>query len=610
MKALITTITRSPKGNAIPATREVVADEIRVGRGAECEFRLADPRVPIHAKSISKGESGPQIVDTTNQVRGGSDERPQPLTVGVTFRIGPFKVDVVEAPAGADLALNVELVQALPENTKIAGKAILAQARRLPISRRLLSWMLFLPIILWFLVFPALNAKMHSDKRMAERGAVAGKAQQATEADPKMLMQVKSVSALAPDTSWNPGELARGHQNLVGGCKACHSEPFVRVKDEDCLACHKSAADHVSKQVANVPQLAETRCATCHIDHKGPLALLEQNKHYYMGNCASCHSDIKAAMPKTLTGNVSDFAKEHPQFRVNVSIGLKKTDLMRVRLDDKAKLVEKTNLKFPHDVHLDPKGVKGPQGLVKVECNTCHKIDATGLKFKPITMKDDCQSCHELRFEPAVSSRQVPHGKVSEVMTTLREFYSYVALDKIELNKPADAQISRLPAGKIAPSGERIANAPEAQQKANAAAKLLFEKTSCFICHQVTPAEPVNGQPNWNIAPIRETHVWMTKSLFPHDKHTMADCSDCHAAKKSKSEHDVLMPGIDSCRTCHAGAKPEPDKVVSNCNMCHGFHVTDHTMPPNTPAHSPENSARMKAVVAANAPQALEAKAK
>lgn len=595
MKLLVTTITRSPKGNPIPASKEIVGEQIRVGRGAECEFRLADPRVPIQAKLISLGGGGAQIFDFTAPSRGGSSEttrmeRPSPLKHGAVMEIGPYRLEVVAAPDGYDLSVTVELTHPLPESTKTAGKAILQQAGNLPISRRMISWLIFIPLFLWFLVFPVMNSiSADAGSQVVGSSAKSG-VNVALDGAAKVL---RPVSSKASDSAWNPGTLSRSHQNLTEDCRACHSEPFKMVQDQDCLVCHKNAAPHVDKKLGSVPSLDAIRCAECHIDHKGALALKEQNAHYYSKECSSCHADVKAAMPKTLTGNVKDFASEHPDFRVSVATGPRKTDLRRVRLDDKANLRSLTNLKFPHDVHLASEGIDSPNGVVKMECGHCHQVDATGLKFKPITMKAHCQSCHELKFEPDFSSRQVPHGNVEDVLTTLNEFYSAAGFLGTPLDVPRPAQVDRLPPGKTAPVAQRVLTKAQAQDRANKAAKQLFEKSACFMCHQVKAAEPVDQQLNWTIEPIRETHVWMTKSLFPHDKHTMAECSDCHKASASKNAQDVLMPSIDTCRTCHAGATPEPKKIVSNCNMCHGFHVTDHTMPPN----NPEPSVVHKAIV-------------
>jgi hypothetical protein len=583
VKVIVTTITRSPKGNPMRSTRELNAEQIRLGRGAECELRLADPRVPIHARTILLGKNGAQMYEVTEQSADITAvyQAPHMLQPGTTLNIGPFRLDIVE-PGTADLALTVELVQALPQNAKAVGKDIFFRATRIPVSRRKLAWILFLPILLWFLILPVLNFFFnHPDAAPSASTQSAPYAHKSP-----ALHQVKTVVALAGDGSWNPGELAAGHQSFASNCKACHSESFTRVKDADCKTCHQNMGDHVSKKVGHVAALDATRCASCHQDHKGALALQQQNTHYFMGECAACHSNITSSLPSTRTENVSDFSRQHPEFRVMVSTGAGTNDLARVRLPTTGMLSEKSALKFPHDVHLAAKGVNGPQGRIKMTCASCHVPNNTGTGFKPVTMKENCQSCHELRFELAQPERQVPHGSVKDVMTTLREFYSYVSVNGIVLNRPqgqtAFEQTERGLPGKAATAAVRLNGSGDVDAQVRAAAHEIFEKTSCYTCHEIsrtasTSTTTASGAASWIVAPIKPAPERMAAARFSHDKHAMASCESCHAAKTSKSSHDVLMPKIESCRSCHAGSKAEPQKIISNCGLCHGFHVHTQT---------------------------------
>lgn len=554
------------------STRELEAEQLRLGRGAECELRLPDPRVPIHARTILLGKNGAQLYEVAEQNADITAVYQAPLTLqpGTSLKIGPFQIDIVE-PGAADLALTLELVQALPQHSKAAGKDVFFHATRLPVSRRLLAWALFLPILVWFLLLPTLNFFLEQQ---------GGSTKKLTMSEARALHQVKKVAAVASDAPWNPGELAAGHQPFANNCKTCHSESFTRVKDADCKSCHQSMGDHVSKKTGHVAALDATRCASCHRDHKGALGLQQQNSHYFMGECASCHEDIKASLASTRTENVSDFAGEHPEFRVMVATGSGKNDMSRLRLPKAGWLSEKSALKFPHDVHLDPKGVDSPQGRIKTTCASCHKVDDTGTGFKPVTMKENCQSCHELRFELAAPERQVPHGSVSEVMTTLREFYSYVAVNGIVLNRPqggaaADTVLRGLP-GKAPGSATRLNGSADVDGQVRHAATEIFEKTSCFSCHEISRSAATGAAASWVIRPVTPAPVRMAAAKFSHDKHAMASCESCHAARTSKSSQEVLMPKIDSCRSCHAGNKAESQKIVSNCGLCHGFHINAH----------------------------------
>ncbi|MGH8494287.1 MAG: cytochrome c3 family protein [Moraxellaceae bacterium] len=568
MKIIVTTITRSPRGNPMRATREITGDQIRIGRGAECELRLADPRVPLHARSISMGRSGPQLFDAADlnaEVTGVF--RAQFLKPGTSLKIGPFQLDITE-PGDADLALTLELLQPLPGKTKLSASDIYEYARHAPISKRTASWALFSFILVFFLLLPLalFYADSHDQK-----------------ADAQTLNSVQAQTGLKADAAWNPGELAAAHQPFANNCKTCHSDSFSRVQDKDCLACHQSMGDHVPTKMAKTAGLSDVRCASCHRDHKGAQGLKQQITHYFMGECSACHQDIKQHWPETKTENVSDFARAHPDFRVSFVSGMNadgKAEISRSRLGAKSLLTEKRGLKFPHDVHLDPKGVRGPQGLVKTTCNSCHVPDSSGLHFKPVTMKESCQSCHELRFEVAAPERQVPHGNVDEVMSTMREFYSYLAINGIVLNRPqADLpgnDSARGIPGKSAPGALRLSGQADVERQVNIAATEIFEKTTCFSCHNITRQTRGGGKADWHVQPVLADTAWMPKARFSHAKHDMATCESCHAASSSKSAKDVLMPAIKSCQTCHAGTHPERQKISSNCGLCHGFHVINH----------------------------------
>jgi predicted CXXCH cytochrome family protein len=65
--------------------------------------------------------------------------------------------------------------------------------------------------------------------------------------------------------------------------------------------------------------------------------------------------------------------------------------------------------------------------------------------------------------------------------------------------------------------------------------------------------------------------VWYTGANFTHAKHATAKCEDCHRARESKKSADLLIPGIENCRGCHAGAYAK-DKVATTCIACHEYH--------------------------------------
>ncbi len=449
-------------------------------------------------------------------------------------------------------------------------------------GRRALSWILFLPALFFFLVLPV-TASLYPEatKSFFEAFGVRASQQVAKDEDPR-----PTPTAFSLDTPWNPGMLAAGHQPWASDCRVCHSESFKMTQDKDCLACHKDIGDHVPKQ-ANLDKtgLEGVRCADCHRDHMGQTALADQNKHYSGNNCESCHINIKANAPKSEIRDVGDFASKHPEFRVQVANSPKPGDLRRVVLSEKDKVIEKTGLKFPHNVHMDKKGIAGPKGDVIMKCADCHVGDGTGITFKEVNMKDHCQSCHELRFEPTLSNRQVPHGSVEEVLSTLREFYSYVVANKVPepMQVKGDILVIRPGSEEKKPAPAPLVTSGDAKTRATLAAKELFEKTACLVCHEISKG-PASGNmkttgfdlPQYTVAPVTPAHPWMPQARFNHKAHDKQACTDCHDAVNSKKASDVLMPGIEGCKDCHVGKQPVKNKIASDCGYCHGFHLPGH----------------------------------
>jgi predicted CXXCH cytochrome family protein len=362
----------------------------------------------------------------------------------------------------------------------------------------------------------------------------------------------------------------------------CHSESFTQAKNEDCLACHKDIGKHAHNEKLHSSQLANInnkRCADCHRDHMGELALSNQNKLYAGAACETCHNDIKTQIPETTLRNVGDFSHNHPEFKVQMATLAKPLKMQRVILSNKTEAHEQTGLKFPHDIHVSEKGIKGPKGNEILKCDNCHRPDSAEIGFQEITMENHCQSCHELRFEPGLSNRQVPHGNVSDVLSTLREFYSYVAANPIPKAMQQHQEIIQIrPGDKNKTSAPLITNG-DAKTRATLAAQEIFEKTACVVCHQISKTSNAGDRnttgfdlPQYTVAAVTPSHPWMPQAKFNHQPHQQQACIDCHKANQSKKASDVLMPGIAVCKDCHVGKQAEANKIVSDCGLCHGFH--------------------------------------
>ncbi|HEY1058425.1 MAG TPA: hypothetical protein VGE55_06800 [Limnobacter sp.] len=462
--------------------------------------------------------------------------------------------------------------------------------------KRVLAWLLFVPILLAFLALPWV-ASLWPEPNHTGTASSAPENRSMLKAN-TLNRQDHAKTWFALDAVWNPGPLASSHANLEQDCRACHQGDFSRVKDEACTQCHQNMGEHVTQQTRSDSHFEEGRCATCHRDHNGRESLAEQNKHFAGRDCSSCHSQIESVAPKTETKPVKDFAAPgHPAFRMTVATGPETSDRRRIRMEKNTPMTESTGLKFPHDVHLDAKGIEGPNKKVVMQCADCHRPNDTGTGFKPVTMADHCQSCHKLNFEPALPDRQVPHGPVNAVLSTVSEFYSYLALHPEErANVNAQRAALRARPGEKNPQRSTLQTlAGNPQGQAAFATRELFEKTACAVCHAVKESTPPatlktsgKGLPYYSIAAVAPQHTWLPMARFDHKAHAFESCDNCHAAKTSKKAEQVLIPGIENCQSCHAGQQPVAHKVQSDCGVCHGYHL--HPLPPKE-AHTLSPSA-------------------
>ena len=536
------------------AKRTLSAEMVRIGRAASCEIHLADPRVALNQGLIVnrdgpvyvEGEAGSQNI-TRKAVRSVR------LRPGASLEIGPYRLDVGKPGEGVDCQITIELVRPMEapvEDIRTrAGKLTLASLKW---PKRWVAIALFAIVGIFAFALPAARV-LHLPWQAGE-----GKA------------------ALVSDKAWNPGPVMLAHQPIEAECARCHVKAFVQVEDSACLKCHKVIGHHVAPAMQPAALFAGERCATCHRDHKGTRATHRDSDQL----CIDCHRDIRQKSPKATTENVADFAREHPPFRLSLP-GENKGEVRRVRQGG-APIREASKLIFPHAVHLDPKGVKSPdRGRVKLACADCHRPDSAARTFVPIEMKRDCEECHRLEFEPAVTTRQVPHGAPAEAQVVVEEFYANLALNGVKdsfqkaFGVEGEGLLRRVAQPTESQRGGALALA---KAKATRVSEEMFEIRVCKTCHDVLKEDGDKGV-KWTVAQVRPNNHWMPQARFDHKSHRQARCDDCHDVKNSKTSADVAMPAIAACRECHGGAKPQEKKITSNCLMCHGFHVKEHPWP-------------------------------
>lgn len=555
MEVLITYLTRRAKGGVSRRSEEKSAEVLRFGRSTNAEVYLADPRIRYDHAVIHQRHGGFFVeVENLSDLRvNGQPTRSRPVIVGDIISIGPFDVSVVEPPEGMDFAIEVELVRPLGDDyAQLAARSTI-RLMDYGLRRRIWSWVGVLVILGVFLVAPIVFYSQHSEE------------------------SAEKTVGTRPDTVWNSGPISSSHRLIADQCNTCHQKPFVQVLDEACASCHEKTTHHfdaAKPELAGDPRFKNVTtksCNKCHQEHNGDLSITISKEDF----CTDCHKDIEKSAPTLNIKNADSFDKGHPEFRPSVIADSVSGEAHKVSLDDMAALVEKSGLKFPHELHLKKEGVRGPKGKETLDCNGCHLLTKGAATFDPIGMEGACERCHQLVFDPRRPDRTLPHGQVHNAQMLIREFYSdYGLRGGIDDVQDPTAVVDRhRPGQQIETPGLRQTNPRDwADSQAQRVADQAFGKTMCGKCHEVSTG-PGLGPLNWAVVPARVTKNWMPAGRFDHSAHSdMLKCESCHAARDSKKAADVLLPKVAVCKDCHGGESAS-NKVPSTCITCHDFHV-------------------------------------
>lgn len=383
---------------------------------------------------------------------------------------------------------------------------------------------------------------------------------------------------------YSSGRLSRAHAVLEKECSACHLRQAgsfsAKVADSSCLDCHDGPSHHPS-------QIPAPNCSTCHTEHHGGASLSAVSDLA----CASCHADLKSSHPDTqYVAQITSFERGHSEFAALRSVaGAPGSDPATVKLN--------------HAIHMKP--IRGPSGtLVNLECGNCHSPTAVAPSLtysdaryraaavtykesdeslplpteslkprKPITGRElmapvkfayACAACHLLTFDERFDEG-VPHDKPEVVRGFLiKQFQQYIAAH------PAEVRVQRDPgrdlSGQPLPQMRALTPAQWVAERTAEAEELLWRKT-CKQCHALTTPQS-SALPQVAAANVRTS--WMPHSKFNHDAHRGFTCVSCHAkALTSTESSDILLPGIPTCKTCHA---PGPAHADSRCSECHTYH--------------------------------------
>lgn len=561
MAFLIRTIDLTAAGREIIRDRVAAQARLTVGRATENDIHLPDLAVEQHHVGIALAGDGTLAVEALGTLGFGLDGR-----VATQGTIDPS--------TGAEIALGAARLAVAREGDRIAitirqvsedeakGDALrgFSLASKLP-SKRVMSWVLASAIVVLLLALPVASHLLRTPAKPDPTG--------------------KSSGTVLMDSAWTSGELSLKHHTLESNCESCHVAAFQSVQDETCTGCHKDTGDH-----APMPRLAEGMaplsagdalqwriaqglgkegplgCVSCHSEHEGPVRAAAGSEAF----CSDCHKDLDSRLADTGLANAHDFGKGHPQFRplYFASFGAAKP----VRAAAGRVPVERSGLKFPHDVHMNARGgaarmaVSLSQYGKPLECADCHALTPDRIAFKPVVMEDACEGCHSLVSGGGIG--KLRHGSVKNLAEDLA---------RITAGPRPRAHI--LP-GRQRPGQTGIAPTYAADFGRPVRAYIgisnaLSAGGVCTECH--LPTTGPSGQAD--LMPVNLPDRFLASGYFSHEAHKREKCTDCHAADTSKVASDLLIPDLKSCRECHlgAGAVKTAKIVPSDCAMCHAYHL-------------------------------------
>lgn len=552
MKVLVQYLTRKSRGGVAVKEQPVEAEVLTIGRGNDCGVHLADPRVLLHhaEMSLRSGEIyvAPAAPGAGVRLNGNLTQMTR-VAIGDKIAVGPFELVVVDNDHENHIAVTVELVMPLADDlTRITEQS---RIRTGGLSVRAFSWALGLGTAALLFVAPFAASWFHDRPDLRD-----------------ILNSHDRLAPSAPTEIWSSGGISASHRFFGDSCETCHVTPFVPVTDATCLTCHEKTEHHADPVRFGFASFADRSCQSCHKEHQGAKTIALSDQAF----CADCHGGFKARAPASDLQAVSDFGRDHPEFKPTVV-----TDAS-IHAVDRSKTVsaippprEDSALRFPHNRHLRPSGVRDPgRGNIQLNCADCHRSDGAGY-MQPISFQENCHRCHTLKFDSFIPDRELVHGRPEELMKQVHDIYDAVAMRGGYEEPAAPALIRRRVGTSLTPVQKKEALDWSAEKTRSLLAG-RFGRGLCAGCHETfdVPAGSDVG-PGWNVLPVTASALWYPKARFSHERHRDMDCVSCHDATNAVEAAEVLMPGIESCRTCHGGEKAA-DKVPSTCISCHGFH--------------------------------------
>ena len=470
LRWLIRRVLKKGKG-AVSYEEDVhYGDVLTIGRAADQAIFLPDLRAALNHARVTLLSSGQYKVESLiiAGIRVNGDiTYATTVAAGAVVEIGNTRLTLLPAPQDFDGGVEISTLDKTEQQAEKEKRAKPTRLTQTRLSKRAPAWILFTLILVFALALPMIGHFVPGFGEMLKH------------------------TPLPSSMSWNPGQIDASHQFFGSDCEKCHQKAFLTVRDNACLTCHANTAAHADPVKFNLPALGNAECRTCHQDHNGARGLIRTDQRL----CSDCHVNLKARTQNaSVFEDVGDFGNSHPEFKVDLPGWDAANKFAPQRVTFKADLKENSGLKFNHFKHLKPDGLEAPKGRRTLDCKGCHVPDAGGANMRPVNFEAMCHDCHTLGFDTLAADREVPHGKVSEVIYMLNEYYARVALEGgyADAKSPVIVQERRRPGSPPLSQQQQQEALAWARERTAQVTESLFTGRACTTCHKVTLAE--NGE--------------------------------------------------------------------------------------------------------------------
>jgi hypothetical protein len=426
---------------------------------------------------------------------------------------------------------------------------------------------------------------------------------------------------------YSSGRMSKAHAVLEKECAACHVQQAgafsTKVANNACLSCHDGPFHH-TVQLLKAPD-----CAICHTEHRGRVNIRAASSQ----SCSECHSRLETitASEPFYWAHIRSFEDGHPEFAaVRSPGGVAASDPSTIKLNHATHMkpirrgpngpnvqlecgnCHRSTVAGVDLTYSDPKyraatvTYNDKEEFLSLRIDTLKPARPVSGRelMEPVKFANACAACHLLTFDRRFDEG-VPHDKPEVVHAfVVKKFTEYIAAHPGELREMQDPQRD-LTGRPLPPRTHAVSASQWVAEKTAVAEELLWHKT-CTQCHQMStsplrdtriarwsasnpnslnriPSSSPPGAPSEqeDRLTIRETNLptvasanitlqWLPHAKFDHGAHEGFTCVSCHAKALTSTEaSDILLPGIETCKTCHA---PGPEHAESRCFECHTYH--------------------------------------